>query len=79
MQYKTVAVPIEFHVKAGDVNGINHACQAYADILQKEANDGWEFVSIQQIPVTENPGCLQGLLGHRAQTTFFNMLIFKKN
>lgn len=55
------------------------ACQSYADILQKEANDGWEFVSIQQIPVTENPGCLQGLFGKHAQTTFFNMLIFKKN
>lgn len=78
MQYKTVAAPVGFEVKAGDTDGAQKACQAYADILQKEADEGWEFVSIQQIPVTENPGCLAGLAGQKSGTTYFNMLIFKK-
>lgn len=78
MQYKTVAAPIEFEVKSGDTEGTQKACQAYADILQREANDGWEFVSVQQIPVTEKPGCLAGFFGQKTITTYFNMLIFKK-
>ena len=78
MQYKAVPAPIEFEVKKGDTNGFQKACQGYADILQREADEGWEFVSVQQIPVTEKPGCLAGLLGAKGITTYFNMLIFKK-
>ena len=78
MQYKAVPAPIGFEVKAGETAGAQKACQAYAEILQREADDGWEFVSIQQIPVTETVGCFAALLGQKGGTTYFNMLIFKK-
>ncbi len=77
MQYKTVAAPKGFSVKAGKDAAANAVAQ-YAELIQKEAVDGWELLFIQTIPVEEQPGCLAGLFGKKATTTYYNMLVFKK-
>lgn len=78
MQYKTVAAPVGLTIKAGDPAGCSKAVAQYADVIQKEAVGGWELDMIQSIPVEEKPGCLAGLLGAKSVTTYFNMLVFKK-
>lgn len=78
MQYKTVAAPVGYSIKAGDPKGCEKAVASYADLIQKEAVGGWELDLIQSIPVTEKPGCLAGLFGATSTTTYFNMLVFKK-
>lgn len=78
MQYKTVAAPVGLTIKAGDKNGCEKAVAQYADLIQKEAVGGWELDMIQSIPVEEQPGCLAGLTGAKSTTTYFNMLVFKK-
>lgn len=78
MQYKTVAAPVGLTIKAGDPEGCSKAVAQYADVIQREAVGGWELDMIQSIPVEEQPGCLAGLFGAKSVTTYFNMLVFKK-
>ena len=78
MQYKTVAAPVGYEIKAGDPKGCEKAVAQYADLIQKEAVGGWELDMIQSIPVTEKPGCFAALFGAKNVKTYFNMLVFKK-
>jgi hypothetical protein len=76
MQYKCVPAPKGFEI---DKNGSSdNAVRSFADLLNRESNDGWKFHSMESISVTQNPGCLAGLFGKRAETTNFYMLIFSK-
>jgi len=75
MQYKTVAAPVGYEIKAGDPKGCEKAVAQYADLIQKEAVGGWELDMIQSIPVTEKPGCFAALFGAKNVTTYFNMLL----
>lgn len=76
MQYKTVAGPVGFKIKEND--SYDAAVRSYAEIIDKEAVGGWELAMIQSIPVTKQPGCLSALFGKKEETTYFNMLVFKK-
>lgn len=78
MQYKTVAAPVGYSIKAGDAKGCEKAVAQYADLIQCEAVGGWELDMIQSIPVTEKAGCISALFGAKDVTTYFNMLVFKK-
>lgn len=78
MQYKTVAAPVGLKIKAGDPTGCSKAVASYSDLIQKESVGGWELDMIQSIPIEEQPGCLAALAGVKSTTTYFNMLIFKK-
>lgn len=78
MQYKTVAVPLDYSIRAGDPTSCEKLSAKYAEIIKREAVDGWVLDMIQAIPVKEKPGCLAGLFGAKAIDTTFNMLVFKK-
>lgn len=78
MQYKTVAAPVGLTIKAGDANGCSKAVAQYSDLIQREAVGGWELDMIQSIPVTEKAGCFAAMCGAKDITTYFNMLVFKK-
>jgi len=74
MQYKCVPAPKNLVI---DSDG-NHddAVRSFADIINRESQNGWKYLSMENIAVTQNPGCLGVLFGHKAITTYFNMLIF---
>ena len=75
-QYKCVPAPKELVIDArGDYSS---AINSFADLINSEANEGWKFYSMENIAVTQNPGCLAGLFGGKAVTGYFNMLIFVK-
>lgn len=75
-QYKTVAGPVGLTISKKD--SYSEAVRQYADIINREAIDGWKLDCIQEIPVTKNNGCLAGLLGNGETTITFNMLVFVK-
>jgi hypothetical protein len=56
----------------------DEAVRSFADLINREANDGWNFHSMESIAVTQNPGCLAALFGQKENTTYFNMLVFSK-
>ena len=76
MQYKCVPAPKELVI---DKNGsYDTAVRSFADLINREAVDGWKYHSLENIAVTEKPGCLAGMSGQKGTTAYFNMLIFSK-
>lgn len=69
-QYKTVAGPQHINVAKGNTQG---AFNLFADIINKESADGWEYHSMETISVTEKPGCFQQPIA-----SYYYMLIFVK-
>lgn len=67
-QYKAVAAPKEITVSKGDTQS---AFNAFANIINREAQQGWTYHSMNNIAVTEQPGCFQ-----QAVTVNHYMLIF---
>lgn len=67
-QYKAVAAPKNISVSKGDTQA---AFNAFADIINREAQQGWTYHSMSTIAVTENQGCMQP-----AVTVNHYMLIF---
>lgn len=55
-QYKAVAGPMSISVNKGDTQS---AFNLFADIINREANGGWSYHSMETITVTEQPGCFQ--------------------
>ena len=75
-QYKCVPAPKELVIdKKGSYDS---AVRSFADLINTEAKDGWEFYSMENIAVTQKPGCLMALIGKKEETVYFNMLIFMK-
>lgn len=75
-QYKCVPAPKNLVI---DKNGsMESAVRDYADLINREAVDGWIFHSQEEILVSQNPGCLMVLLGQKAEQIHYNMLIFVK-
>ena len=75
-QYKTVAGPVGLTISKKD--SYSEAVKQYADIINREAIDGWKLDCIQEIPVTKDNGCLASLANNATTTVTFNMLVFVK-
>jgi hypothetical protein len=76
MEYKCVPAPTGLEIGAKD--SFEVAVRSYADLINKEVSGGWKFHSLEQIPITQNPGCIAACCGKTAVTINFNMLIFAK-
>ena len=62
-EYRMVQIPRDLSVKMGKAEGVA------AEYLQALVNDvvakGWEFYRIDNLTVTEKPGCLGALFGQK--------------
>ena len=71
-QYKVVPGPKSISVSKGDTNS---AFRSFADIINREAQGGWDYHSMENISVTEKSGCA---LFSPPVTVNYYMLIFEK-
>lgn len=69
-QYKAVSGPKNISVSKGNTQ---EAFNLFANIINQEATNGWEYHSMETITVTEKPGCFQ-----QAIPMNYYMLIFEK-
>lgn len=69
-QYKAVAGPKNISVAKGDTQA---AFNMFADLINNESVDGWEYHSMETITVTEKPGCFQNPIPMN-----YYMLIFSR-
>ena len=76
VEYKCVPAPTELMIDSGSNYGT--AISSFANLINNESNGGWKFYSMENIAVTQQPGCLAGLFGAKSTTAYFNMLIFVK-
>ena len=74
-QYKCVPAPK--NISLAKKQTVETACGLFADLINKEAVDGWEYHSMETITVTEPAGCLAFLTGNTT-TISYNMLTFVK-
>ena len=75
-EYKCVADPKELIIKKQAE--MDKAVAGFANIINNEAVQGWEFYSMEQIATTVPVGCLAALFGKKEETTYSNMLIFRR-
>ena len=70
-QYRTVAGPKIISVDKGNTQS---AFDMFAQIINREAANGWDYHSMENITVTEKAGCI----GQPTVTNYY-MLIFERN
>lgn len=70
-EYKTVAGPKSIQVNKGDIQS---AFNRFADIINANAQGGWEYHSMETITVVEKPGCFQ-----QPTPMYYYMLIFERD
>lgn len=54
-EYRMVQIPRDLFVKMGQADGI--AAEYLQSVISQNATDGWEFYRIDNLTVTEKPGC----------------------
>lgn len=72
-EYKCVPGPRELVVKSAADSA--KAVASYADLINSEATDGWEFHSLETMSVSQAPGCLST---KQEPPVLFNMLVFRR-
>ena len=75
-EYKCVAAPKELIIKKQAE--MDKAVAGFANIINNEAVQGWEFYSMEQIATTVPVGCLAAWFGKKEETTYSNMLISRR-
>lgn len=75
-EYKCVPAPMNLIVK--NKSDMDKAVSNFANLINQNTTDNWEFYSMEQIACTKPAGCLSSLFGGKDQTTYFNMLIFRR-
>ena len=76
-QYKCVPAPKDIVIESdGDMGG---AVSSFSSLINAETEGGWVFQSLEEIMVTQKPGCIAAIFGGRATQISYNMLIFRKD
>jgi hypothetical protein len=76
-QYKMMQVPPVIRIKAKEHQG-GEAAAYLEEIVNQQAQQGWEFYRVDSIGVRTEPGCLGSLLGQKAQTLEYYVVTFRK-
>jgi hypothetical protein len=82
--YKMVQIPPNITVAAKSLLGkapdpSQVAAQYLEAVVNRMAADGWAFHWVDAIGVTTTPGCLAGLLGHKASDATYYVVTFRKD
>ena len=72
--YRCVAGPANISVKTQRERA--EAVKAFENIMNREAQDGWEYVGIDDYTTTIPPGCLS--LGQPPEIAVLKLLVFRK-
>lgn len=72
-EYKCVPGPAQLVVKSASES--SKAVASYAEIINAEAIDGWEFYSLESMSVAQAPGCFSS---GKEPPVLFNMLVFRR-
>jgi hypothetical protein len=74
-QYKVVQIPATIPVSRGQ----SGQAGAYVEqVINGEAQQGWEFYRIDTISTVENPGCLGALLGGKQSYANHCVISFRR-
>lgn len=74
--YKMVQIPRDLATKLGQ--GGDLAANFLQGIVDEYAAQGWEFYRIDNLTITEHPGCLGMLLGKKEVFSSVGVICFRK-
>jgi hypothetical protein len=76
-QYKMVQIPPNIQISAKQKKG-QEAAVYLEQIVNKMAEQDWEFYRVDTIGVQTDPGCLASLFGHKAELVSYYVVTFRK-
>lgn len=76
-EYQMIQIPPSLSVSAESRAG-NEAASYLQTVVNGQARRGWDFYRIDTFGIIENPGCLLGLLGVRAQHRNHFVVTFRR-
>ena len=75
-QYKMVQIPPNIAIKS-KARG-NEAAAHLEEIINTQAQEGWEFYRVDTIGVKVEPGCLAGLFGQKEAVNTYYVITLRK-
>ncbi len=76
-QYKMIQIPPNIQITSKQERG-QEAAVYLEDVVNKYADDGWEFFRVDTVGVKSEPGCLASLFGHKAELVSYYVVTFRK-
>ncbi len=76
-QYKMLQVPPVIQITAKEKKG-REAAAYMEEIVNEQAQAGWEFFRVDSIGIHTEPGCLASLFGKKAETLEYYVVTFRK-
>lgn len=70
-------IPPNVEVQAKQHKG-NEAAAYLENIVNKHAQDGWEFYRIDEVGVKTQPGCLAALFGNKGDFNTYYVITLRK-
>lgn len=77
-KYKMVQIPPNISIEMKTEKG-NEAAKYLENIVNKYAEEGWEFYRIDSVGVELQPGCLGALSGKKVQSSLYYVISFRMN
>lgn len=74
--YETVQIPPNIQMDRAE-NG-TEAATYLKRVLNRKAEDGWEFQSVEAVGVSVKPGCLESLKGTKQTFTNYYVIVFRR-
>ena len=75
--YKMLQIPPNISIESKGRKG-NEAARYLQDVVNIEAENGWEFQRIDPIGVDVRPGCFASLFGSKAEIMTYHVITFRK-
>jgi len=79
-RYRYQVVPFIGAVRSGFFSSDNAATVSaqLQNLIERHAQHGWEFYSVEKVDIEVSPGCLGRLLGQSASYITFDQVIFRQ-
>jgi hypothetical protein len=81
MKYEYKVVPFIGKLKSGLFGSVQDAGEVstqLAGVINQHADQGWEFVALNDVNIEIKPGCLAGLFGSKTAFVPLDQVIFKR-
>lgn len=75
-EYKMVQVPRDLATMKGQADGL--AANMLQRIVDQHATGGWEFYRIDNLTITEKPGCFGALSGKKEEFNAVGVVCFRR-
>ena len=77
-EYKMIQINPSIEIKVKDFKG-DEAAKYLESLINKYAEQEWEFWRIDLMGIITKPGCLGGLFGSKAKITNYYIITFRKS